>query len=313
MLRYWLNNLIIFIVFCFAVLLYPASLSAESVPQLKWLYTIDGYGDHDFFQEPQGIWFDSIHNELLIADTGNNSIGIFDSNGRLIFRFGAKRRVSSPMSVVTDSSGNIYWSEINTLKVKKDDFRGEPIQEFNFSQYTEGQNVIVPGKLYIDKSGNLYMIDRGNGQVVKLNSKGNFISILNGMKDSHLQGEQFADLEITKDSTLYLLSHVGTAVYVFDSQNHLIRNFGEHGNLDMNVSFPTGLAIGPKGRIWIVDNFQNRLKVFSPEGEYLFQLGVTGKGDGQFYFPVDLTFDDQNHLYVLEKGTNRVQVFEVLE
>ncbi len=337
MANYWSNKLgFIFCVFGIVfIALFQETQSANPSIQLVWLYTINGYGGHDFFLEPQGIWFDSNQNEILIADTDNDSIGIFDTNGKLRFRFGREKRVSSPVSVATDSAGNIYWSEANTLKVKQADFRGELIKEYDFSKFTLGQEQftpldsyskktirqiepdsltgLIPGKLFIDKTDNLYVIDRANGQVVKLNSQGQFMAALDGIQENQLQSEQYAGLQITKDDKLYLLSSLGTAIHTFDTTNHLVQSFGEHGSQEFNFSFPTGFAIDRKGRIWIVDSFQHRLKIFSSKGDYLFQLGTTGKENGQFYFPIDLVFDSQGRVYVLEKGTNRVQVFEIKE
>lgn len=304
-------NYILLTISC--TLLFRQTYASEPSVQLVWLYTINGYGGHDYFQEPQGIWFDSYRDEILIADTGNDSIGIFDTHGNLRFHFGREKRVSSPISVATDSAGNIYWSEANTLKVKQADFRGELVKEYDFSKFTVGDNLVFPGKLFIDKTDNVYMADRASGQVVKLNSERQFIAAFNGTHESRLQAKEYAELRVTQDGKLYLLSSLGKAMHVFDTANNLIESFGEHGPQEYNVSFPTGFAIDGKGRIWIVDSFQNRLKLFSAKGEYLFQLGTTGTENGQFYFPVDMVFDSQGRVYVLEKGTNRVQVFEIKE
>jgi sugar lactone lactonase YvrE len=304
-------NCILLTISC--TLLFQQTSASEPSVQLVWLYTINGYGGHDYFVNPQGIWFDSYRNEILIADTDNDSIGIFDTNGNLRFRFGHEKRVSSPISVATDSAGNIYWSEANTSKVKQADFRGELVKEYDFSKLTVGQNQIFPGKLFVNKTDNLYMVDRASGQVVKLNPEEQFITALEGIQESPLQSKEYAGLQITQDGKLYLLSSLGKAMHVFDTTNHLIESFGEHGPQEYNVSFPTAFAIDGKERIWIVDSFQNRLKLFSANGDYLFQLGATGNENGQFYFPIDMVFDSQGRVYVLEKGTNRVQVFEIKE
>jgi DNA-binding beta-propeller fold protein YncE len=305
---YWLNNrlrlsylLLFFII---------GSNVGSCASELVWLYSIDGYGNHDYFQNPQGLWFDSVHNELLIADSDNNTIGIFDTQGNLKYRFGTMKKVSSPISIASDSAGNILWSEVNTRKIKQTDFRGEALRELNFAP---SQSDIIPGKVYLDQNNLLYFIDRANGTVLKSNRQGELQNIITSTPENPMYGDQMTDLEIDKEGKLYLLTSLGPAVHIFNNQYQLLQNFGQHGEEEFNVSFPTGLAIDPANRIWIVDSFQHRLKVFSSTGKYLFQLGTTGQQNGQFYFPIDLVFDTKGRIYVLEKGTNRVQVFELKE
>ena len=305
---YWLNKQLrlSYLLLFFIIGLYVGSCASE----LVWIYSIDGYGNHEYFQNPQGLWFDTRQNELLIADTGNDAIAIFDINGNLRYRFGANKRVSSPVTIATDSSGNIWWSESNTGKLKQTDYRGELLQKIDFHTT---QPKTIPGKIFITRNNELYFIDRANSAVVKLSSDGTLQKLIVSTPTVPIFGDQMSDLELASDGTTYLLNTLGSAIHIYDNNNQPLRTFGQHGNEEANVSFPTGLALDSAGRIWIVDSFQHRLKVFSSSGKYLFQLGTTGQQNGQFYFPIDLVFDSQGRIYVLEKGTNRVQVFEFKE
>lgn len=311
---FWYTNTNKIIIGLFSIILIIGYLNNSSAaPQLVLLNTINGYGGHQFFLNTQSIWFDANHQEILIADTDNNTIGIFDLRGNVRFRFGSEKKVSSPASIATDSTGNIYWSEDNTGKLKKSDYRGELLLEFQFSSITAGQNPIIPGKLFIDRKNELYFIDRGNNQVIKCDLNGKILALLNGIKPVKLPGQQLTDIVVDENGKLYVLSSLGLAVTIYDNDNKILTGFGQHGETDLNVSFPTGFAIDSIGRIWIVDSFQHRLKIYSPSGVFLFQLGVTGDNPGQFHFPIDIMFDSQGRIYVLEKRMNRIQVFELKE
>ena len=120
------------------------------------------------------------------------------------------------------------------------------------------------------------------------------------------------DIAIDKaKGKIYIVSSLGVAVHVFDTDGKYICEFGSHKQESGGFSFPSSCAIDSHGRIWVTDSFQHSIKVFKEDGKFLFQWGKIGEGEGELLFPVDIDFDSNGRLYVLEKGNSRVQVFAV--
>jgi DNA-binding beta-propeller fold protein YncE len=79
---------------------------------------------------------------------------------------------------------------------------------------------------------------------------------------------------------------------------------------EKDLGKPTGLGIGPDGRVWVADTHYHRIVCWSPEGQELLRFGSYGEGPGQFIYPCDAEVGPDGNVWVCEFGGNdRVQVF----
>ncbi len=73
---------------------------------------------------------------------------------------------------------------------------------------------------------------------------------------------------------------------------------------------PTQVAVGPDGRVYVMDYGDMRLRVFTPDGQL---QRIVGRGEGQspgeFGHPIDFAVDARGRIWVLEATTARVTVF----
>lgn len=67
---------------------------------------------------------------------------------------------------------------------------------------------------------------------------------------------------------------------------------------------PTGLGVGPDGRIYVADTHYARIIIFEPDGRLVAQFGTHGDGPGQFMLPTDVAVDEGGYIYVSEYGGN---------
>jgi DNA-binding beta-propeller fold protein YncE len=85
--------------------------------------------------------------------------------------------------------------------------------------------------------------------------------------------------------------------------------WGGLGSLNDEFNTPEGIAVDPKGNVWVADQSNSRILQFDANGNFLFSFGAQGSGDGQFSFPRGIAIDQQGNILVADTFNNRIQKF----
>src|SRR5438876_780020 len=85
--------------------------------------------------------------------------------------------------------------------------------------------------------------------------------------------------------------------------------FGSQGTGPGQFLGPSGVAVGPDGKIVVGDEYNNRVQVFDATGKLLFTFGSFGIGKGQFDTPHAVAVGPDGRIAVADV-TNRVQMFD---
>lgn len=79
---------------------------------------------------------------------------------------------------------------------------------------------------------------------------------------------------------------------------------------EKSLGKPTGIGVGPDGRVWVADTHYHRVICWSPDGKELLRFGEYGTAPGQFIYPCDVEVAPDGTVWVCEFGGNdRIQVF----
>jgi sugar lactone lactonase YvrE/phosphodiesterase/alkaline phosphatase D-like protein len=134
----------------------------------------------------------------------------------------------------------------------------------------------------LDSEGNVWVADSANDRVEEFSSTGTFVKAFGwGVKDGKAEAE-----------TCTAGCKAGIA-----------------GSGNGQFSGPAGIAIAPKGEIWVSDALNSRVEEFSAEGKYLKQFGSAGGGSGQFAEPEGLALASNGDLWVADTRYGRIEEF----
>jgi DNA-binding beta-propeller fold protein YncE len=78
--------------------------------------------------------------------------------------------------------------------------------------------------------------------------------------------------------------------------------------IESELTQPSDVAVGPQGRIYVLDGVNNRIKVFDQRGRYLYGFGREGEKSGELRFPLGLDIDPGGRVYVADSGNHRIQI-----
>lgn len=163
-----------------------------------------------------------------------------------------------------------------------------------------------------DAAGRIYVCDGTSKRVHIYDREGEYISTVG------------SDEMLERPSSVAVNAE-GTRIYVVDtggvrSRNHRVRVFdrsgahlfdiGTRGAEPGQFNLPLSAAVGPNGRLYVLDSGNFRVQVFSPEGQFLFAFGDAGRTPGHFSHPKSISVSRDGRIFVSDSGFANVQIFD---
>jgi len=213
------------------------------------------------FTEPSGVAVTE-ENEIIVADTNNHRIQVFDKEGNFKFQFGevGKRdgQLLYPNRVaVVATSGDIVVTERSpTHQVQIFTKFGHFIRKF-------GADILQhPRGVTTDCWGRIIVVECKVMRVVIFDMMGNVLN-----KFSCSRYLEFPNGVVVNDQMeIFISDNRAHCVKVFDYQGNYLRQIGGEGV----SNFPIGVGLTASGEITIADNHNNfNLTVFSQAGQLL--------------------------------------------
>jgi uncharacterized repeat protein (TIGR01451 family) len=291
------------------------------------------------FEFPEGIAVDSA-GRILVADSYNNRVQVFDAAGRFLFKLGKNGgngehgsghgEFQSPSDVAADAAGHIIVVDGRRIQV----FSPQGVFEHTFpnlkacdvSSCPEDQ-LRRPAGLAVDGAGHIVVADPGfidaprqNLPVYELD--GTLVDTIGNLGSTDGRFGGVYDVSVGPDRKIYV-----------GDLNGKIQVYTASGAFVSAVQVPTSpfsIAVGSDGRLLDSNFFEDVVRVLSPTGQLLFSLGggprcnlSTGgncvdpdgpgplqPGDGQFVNQGGVAFDSNGRIFVADTGNSRVQVFD---
>ena len=186
--------------------------------------------------------------------------------------------------VDVDAHGNVYVLHRNeAMPVMVFDRQGKFLR-------TWGQGMFKTTHfLRVDRSGSVWVTDRGDMQAFKFNSTGKLLMTLgkkgvNGDNNSHDTFNGMADLAVAKDGDIFIADGEGpnTRVARFSKTGNFLKWWGGKGTDPGQFNVPHSIAIDSKGRVYVADRSNNRIQIFDQSGKFLDQWTNFGTPWGLF-------------------------------
>jgi len=197
----------------------------------------------------------------------------------------------------------------------------------------------TPAGLAFDLEGNLYIADRENHRVRKVDKRGN-ISTFAGIGKAGFSGDGGPAVKASLNLPSGVVADKGGNLYISDRSNDRIRVVDKKGvirtyagsgvagfqgdagpALQAQLDKPFGITLDKIGNLYIADRNNNRVRKVSLEG-----IITTVAGDGGFFFmgdngpayrasvaaPTGVSVDSKGNLYIADRNNNRIRVVDKL-
>ena len=252
------------------------------------------------FTEPSGVAVNA-QNDIIVADTNNHRIQIFDKEGRFKFQFGecGKRdgQLLYPNRVaVVKQSGDIIVTERSpTHQIQIYNQYGQFVRKF-------GANILQhPRGVTVDNKGRIIVVECKVMRVLIFDQMGNVLQKFGCSK--HLE---FPNGVVVNDKQeIFISDNRAHCVKVFSYDGHFLRQIGGEGL----TNYPIGVCINEAGEILVADNHNNfNITIFTQDGQLINALESKVKHAQCF----DVALMDDNSV-VLASKDYRIYIYRYLQ
>jgi DNA-binding beta-propeller fold protein YncE len=158
-----------------------------------------------------------------------------------------------------------------------------------------------------DPRGFLYVVDK-TARIQKFDADGKLLKVWSTPESE--KGRPTGLTVDPKGDVLVADTHYHR-VLRFSSEGALLAEFGTEGSAPGQFLYPTCIAIGPDGSLYVSEyGGSDRIQVFTPDGKYVRAWGTYGKEPGQFDRPQSIAIAG-GVIYVADAANHRVQVFNL--
>ena len=212
-------------------------------------------------------------------------------------------------------SGDVArWMNTIESKGREDGGDGVVSRRYLHSRTISGRSFgkggfYTPTDLYLDPSGNIYVVSFGGDKVIKLDTNGRFL-----MRIGSGRGEGKFDrpygVALDSKGNIYVSDFGKDRIVKFNSQGTFLNQFGAHGNKDGELVGPEGLAIDSNDYVYIADSGNNRVQKYDSSGSFLMKFGGKGEREGEFMGPHSIAINSKGHILVSDFDNDRIQEFD---
>lgn len=250
---------------------------------------------HAELNSPSAIALDKSGN-LYIADAGNNVIREIATDGTISTIAGfvcnqgqttvcgagyagdggpaTAAQLNNPLGIAVDNYGNVFISDSGNNVIRK----------ISNGVITTVRTAILlqhPSAITLDGSQNLYIADTSNNRVVKFSPSGTG-SVVAGTGVTGYSGDGGPAIQaLLAFPTGVAVDGVGN-IYIADKTNCVIREVTTNGNIttiagngfigysgegaavDVELNFPSGVAVDTFGDVYVADTGNNRVRLLQP-------------------------------------------------
>lgn len=247
-------------------------------------------------ESPVSIWIDSA-NSYFVVDYGSKKIFRLGRNGELLETLTDSKWLR-PFDLVRNSKGEFWISDFEKDQIHQYSRDRTYIQSIGRSG-VQSLEFYGPQGITVDSEDRVYIVDRGNHRVQKLDSKGQFLMLFGeeGRSDSELMNP--SDIIVLGDR-IYVSDTGNSRVQVFDLSGNWIESLGEGYLVE-----PRGLALNGNQNILVADRQKGIFTVSLKNREW----SLLKSQDESFLQPLDTAIDQNQFLYGVDIEQGEVLTF----
>ncbi len=269
----------------------PAPQYAASIGQYGPGHLTDPFGVA--VAPDQSIW---------VADRATSQVEHFSQSGQFLGAIGAGV-LRHPDGVAVDAAGNVWVADTGHDQIVEFSPAGHVLQSFGSNGSGNGQ-LDHPQDLAFDSAGDVWVADQDNNRLEEFSAAGSYLSQISVATPDGVAIDSAGNLWVSSPSYAD-----GNAVYEFQADGNNLQYYGITQASYGAFSNTAGIAIGPAGKIYVVNADYSLVTVLNPDGSFYTEFGLQAdpaEGAEDLSFPQGIAVTSHGTVYVADSGNGRV-------
>ncbi|NXI48316.1 TRIM3 protein, partial [Galbula dea] len=259
------------------------------------------------FTNLQGISTSST-GRIVVADSNNQCVQVFSSEGQFRLRFGVRGRspgqLQRPTGVTVDTSGDIIVADYDNRWVSIFSAEGK------FKSKLGAGRLMGPKGVAVDRNGHIIVVDNKACCVFIFQPNGKLVTRFGsrGTAERQFAGPHF--VAVNNKNEIVVTDFHNHSVKVYSADGEFLFKFGSHGEGNGQFNAPTGVAIDSNGNIIVADWGNSRIQVFDSSGSFLSYINTAAE---PLYGPQGLALAPDGHVLVADSGNHCFKAYRYLQ
>ena len=258
------------------------------------------------FKFPYGVAV-SDGDEIVVGDTGNHRVQVFDSNGTFLRFFGRYGKNDGEFNytagIAINNDRQIFVADRNNYRMQIFSWEGRHLGSFGGRGSLDNQ-LNYPWGLSLESTGNVIVADTGNKLIKIFTPDGRFVMNIGG------QGSFSFPVHCVQCGEYFIVSDTGEhCIKVFNREGHFQYKFGKQGEGDGEFNYPRFLSVTQSKHLLVCDQGNHRIQVFELDGMFVGKFGTHGSKLGEFNDPFSVAVLSNDQIVVCDKENHRIQIF----
>ncbi|CAG5038143.1 unnamed protein product [Parnassius apollo] len=229
-----------------------SSPRSQYLQKRRLLFSVGSRGSEPgCFTWPRGIAVGP-DNTMVVADSSNHRVQVFDMNGIFIKEFGqygsGEGEFDCLAGVAVNRIGQYIIADRYNHRIQVFDPAGRFLRSFG-SQGTGDGKFNYPWGITTDALGFIYVCDKENHRVQVFQSDGTFVGKFGSFGSKLGQLEHPHYIAVSSTNRVLVSDSNNHRIQVFDVNGRVLSSFGEEGSEDGQFKFPRGVAVDDQGYI----------------------------------------------------------------
>ena len=229
-------------------------------------------------------------------------------------------QLNRPGAVAVDGSGNLYIADSRNNSVRKVDSTGTITTVAGTGEYGFGGDggpavqalLRDPAGVAVDEAGNLYIADRENLRIRKVDSTGTITTVAGAGKYGsavdtgpavQAQLRSPAGVAVDGAGNLYIADSGRGRVFKVDSTGTITTVAGGLA-LEDRIGRPTSVAVDNAGNLYIAESLYNR--IFKVDSTGTIATVVSASAQARLRYPTGVAVDNADNLYIADRNNHRI-------